>query len=86
MTQSFRDLIVWQRALQLTVAIYKLTAAFPREELYGLTVQIRRAASPFHAISQRAKGEALLASSGNFWESRVAQISSCRLSWRLHVR
>jgi four helix bundle protein len=44
MAQSFRDLVVWQRALQLTVAIYKLTKSFPREELYGLTTQIRRAA------------------------------------------
>jgi four helix bundle protein len=44
MAQSFRDLLVWQRAMQLTVAIYKLTREFPREELYGLTNQIRRAA------------------------------------------
>jgi four helix bundle protein len=44
MAQSFRDLIVWQRALQLTVSIYKLTGKFPREELYGLTAQVRRAA------------------------------------------
>ncbi len=44
MAQSFRDLVVWQRAMQLTVAIYRLTKDFPREELYGLTNQIRRAA------------------------------------------
>jgi four helix bundle protein len=44
MAQSFRDLIVWQRAMQLTVAIYRLTKEFPREERYGLTNQIRRAA------------------------------------------
>src|ERR1700761_5034293 len=44
MAQSFRDLLVWQRAMQLTVAIYRLTKEFPREELYGLTNQIRRAA------------------------------------------
>jgi len=44
MTQSFRDLVVWQRSMQLTVAVYRLTKEFPREELYGLTSQIRRAA------------------------------------------
>ncbi len=44
MAQSFRDLHVWQRAMQLAVAIYRLTKDFPREELYGLTSQIRRAA------------------------------------------
>jgi four helix bundle protein len=41
---SFRDLMVWQRAMQLTVAIYGLTKDFPREEQYGLTNQVRRSA------------------------------------------
>jgi four helix bundle protein len=41
---SFRDLVVWQRSMQLTVAVYRLTKEFPREEVYGLTSQIRRAA------------------------------------------
>src|SRR5580698_8025829 len=44
MSHSFRDLTVWQRSMQLTVAIYRLTQEFPREELNGLTNQIRRAA------------------------------------------
>jgi four helix bundle protein len=44
MVQSFRDLLVWQRSLQLTVVIYRLTQGFPREEMYGLSSQIRRAA------------------------------------------
>jgi four helix bundle protein len=42
--QSFRDLLVWRRAMQLTVKIYKLTGGFPREEKYGLTNQVRRSA------------------------------------------
>lgn len=42
-SSSFRDLKVWQRAVQLSVAIYKLTALFPQEEIYGLTSQLRRA-------------------------------------------
>jgi four helix bundle protein len=40
---SFRELAVWQRAHALTLEIYGLTRAFPREELFGLTSQIRRA-------------------------------------------
>ena len=44
MAKSFRELIVWQKSMRLTVAIYQLTKGFPREELYGLTNQIRRAA------------------------------------------
>jgi four helix bundle protein len=42
--QSFRDLVVWQRAMQLAVAVYRLSSGFPREELYGLTSQVRRSA------------------------------------------
>ena len=41
--QNFRELTVWQRSMQLTVEIYKLTSLFPKEELYSLTNQIRRA-------------------------------------------
>jgi four helix bundle protein len=44
MGQAFRDLQVWQRSMQLTVAVYELTREFPREELYGLTSQVRRSA------------------------------------------
>jgi four helix bundle protein len=41
---SFRELTVWQRAMQLTVKVYRLTKDFPRDELYGLTSQMRRSA------------------------------------------
>lgn len=44
MAQSFRELVVWQRAMQLTVAVYRLSKEFPREEVFGLTSQIRRSA------------------------------------------
>jgi len=44
MANSFRDLIVWQRTMQLAVSIYRLTRDFPREEIYGLTSQTRRSA------------------------------------------
>ncbi len=43
MAQNYQDLIVWQRAIDLTVCIYKLTQEFPKHELYGLTSQMRRA-------------------------------------------
>ena len=44
MGESFRNLEVWQRAIELTLAVYKLTAAFPDSERFGLTSQLRRAA------------------------------------------
>ena len=43
MPQDFHDLTVWQRAIDLTVCIYKLTRGFPKEEMYGLVSQLRRA-------------------------------------------
>ncbi len=39
---TFRDLIVWQRAMVLAENVYKLTASFPTEERFGLTAQLRR--------------------------------------------
>ena len=44
MTQSFKDLIVWQKAKSLAVLIYKTTEQFPDSEKFGLTSQMRRAA------------------------------------------
>ena len=43
-TQTFQDLIVWQKAHKLTLAIYKITKQFPKEEVYGLISQMRRSA------------------------------------------
>src|ERR1051326_6302256 len=42
--KSFQDLIVWQKAHQFVLATYRLTRTFPREEIYALTSQFRRAA------------------------------------------
>ena len=41
--RNFRRLLVWERSHELTLKIYELTSKFPREEIYGLTSQIRRA-------------------------------------------
>jgi four helix bundle protein len=41
--QSYRDLRVWQEAMSLAEAVYRLSKRFPRDELFGLTSQIRRA-------------------------------------------
>jgi four helix bundle protein len=42
---SFEDLIVWQKAVDLSVEVYKLSANFPKEEMFGLASQIRRASN-----------------------------------------
>jgi four helix bundle protein len=43
-SKSFTDLIVWQKAHQFVLEVYKLTKNFPKEEVFGLTSQFRRAA------------------------------------------
>lgn len=43
-TTTFKDLIVWQKSYQLVKEIYRITGNFPKEELYGLSQQLRRAA------------------------------------------
>jgi len=42
--RNFQDLIVWQKAHQFVLSVYRLSKGFPREEVYGLTSQLRRAA------------------------------------------
>jgi four helix bundle protein len=42
--RCYRDLNVWQRAIDLTVNVYQLTARFPKHETYGLSSQMQRAA------------------------------------------
>jgi four helix bundle protein len=44
-TRNFKELNVWCKAHHLTLVVYKATANFPREEIYGLTNQMRRASS-----------------------------------------
>jgi four helix bundle protein len=43
--KSYRSLQVWSKSHELTLAIYRAAASFPREELYGLTSQVRRCAA-----------------------------------------
>lgn len=42
---SFEDLIVWRKSIGLSVEVYKLTSKFPKDEIFGLTAQIRRASN-----------------------------------------
>ena len=42
--KTFEDLVVWQKAHQFALAVYRMTQGFPRSEVYGLTSQFRRAA------------------------------------------
>ena len=47
--RSYRDLLVWQRAMDIATATYELTRTYPRDELFGLTSQSRRASASIAA-------------------------------------
>jgi four helix bundle protein len=83
MAHSFRDLTVWQRSMQLAICVYKLTQGFPREELYGLTSQIRRSAVSLP--SNIAEGHGRL-NTGEFRQFLgVARGSNCELQTQLEL-
>jgi four helix bundle protein len=56
MSGSYRDLRVWQNAMDLVVSVYPETQKFPREELHGLTSQMRRAAVSIPSNIAEGKG------------------------------
>ncbi|HJT17455.1 MAG TPA: four helix bundle protein [Thermoanaerobaculia bacterium] len=45
MKSSYRDLLVWQKAMDLVDEVYRATRRFPKEEMYGLTAQMRRSSA-----------------------------------------
>jgi four helix bundle protein len=55
--RDFRELKVWEKAHRLTLDVYRVTTVFPREELYGLTSQIRRAAASIGANIAEGAGK-----------------------------
>jgi four helix bundle protein len=69
--KDFRDLRVWQRAHRLTLEIYRATSGFPRQELYGLTSQIRRCSASIGANIAEGCGKR-----GNNEFQRFLQIAS----------
>jgi four helix bundle protein len=87
--KTFEDLIVWQKAHQLVLEVYKLTAKFPREELFGLTSQMRRAAvsvpaniaEGFKRRGQSDKARVLNIAEGSLEELRYFFILSADLGY-----
>ena len=65
MGQSYRELIAWQKAMDFVMDVYKVTCAFPKDEQYGLGVQMRRAM--IAVPSNIAQGQARYAS-GEFYQ------------------
>jgi four helix bundle protein len=79
--QDFKKLKVWEKGHQITLAIYKLTARFPKEELYGLTSQMRRAAASIVSNIAEGCGRAGRADFGRFLQ--MATGSASELEYQL---
>ncbi|WP_271572220.1 four helix bundle protein [Bradyrhizobium sp. CCBAU 11386] len=78
---SYRDLRVWQDAMSLAASCYRLTAQFPRDEMFGLTSQIRRAATSIPANVAEGHGRE---NTGSFVQSlRISQGSLKELETHL---
>jgi four helix bundle protein len=56
MSGTYRDLKIWQAAMEMVRDVYRLTREFPREETYGLTIQLRRAAVSIPSNIAEGKG------------------------------
>ena len=56
--RSFRDLLVWRKAPEFVLAVYAYTVGLPKQETYGLALQMRRAASRFPPISPKGFADA----------------------------
>ena len=87
--QRFEDLVVWQKAHELVLGIYTFTKDFPKEEIYGLVSQVRRAAvsvpaniaEGFKKRGKRDKAHFLNISQGSLEETRYYLILSRDLGY-----
>jgi four helix bundle protein len=80
---SFRELVVWQKSMQLAVQVYGLTKEFPREEIYGLTSQLRRCSVSIPSNIAEGQGRANVGEFRHFLA--IARGSSCELQTQLSL-
>ena len=78
-----RDLIVWQKAMLLAVAVYRATAALPRAEMFGLTAQLRKAA--LSVPSNLAEGSARRTSADFLSFLHIARGSQAEVDTQLRL-
>jgi len=81
--QGHKDLVVWQKAMDLVTAIYHLSRAFPKEEVYGLTSQIQRAAVSIP--SNIAEGHALKQTQAYLRHLAIASGSLAELQTQIEI-
>jgi four helix bundle protein len=79
--KDFKDLSVWSKAHDLTLCVYRLTKQFPREELFGITSQMRRSASSIGANIAEGSGRRSDGELTRFLH--IARGSACELEYHL---
>ena len=76
--KSFEDLVVWQKAHQFVLSVYRFTENFPNKELYGLTSQLRRAAVSVAANVAEGFKKRGKADKGRFLNIAQGSLEECR--------
>lgn len=77
-SRTFQELVVWQKAHGFVLSIYTLTARFPREELFGVTSQLRRAAVSIPANIAEGYKRTGHADKLRFYNTAQASLEECR--------
>jgi four helix bundle protein len=77
-SKTFEDLIVWQKAHEFVLAIYRFTGSFPKSELYGLTSQLRRAAVSIAANIAEGFKRAGRIDKARFMNTSQGSVEECR--------
>lgn len=81
--KSYRELIAWQKAMDLVETVYKVTASFPREEVYGLTAQVPRSAVSIPSNIAEGQGRTSTRDFLNFLS--IARGSLCEMETQILV-
>jgi four helix bundle protein len=76
--KSFEDLIVWQKAHQFVLAVYRFSDSFPKSELYGLSSQLRRAAVSIAANIAEGFKKAGKPDKARYMNTSQGSIEECR--------
>ena len=84
--KSHKELDVWKDSIDLVVQIYNITKGFPKEELYGLTIQIRRAAASVPANVSEGAGRNHSKQFIRFLRIAQASLSECETLLQISIR
>ncbi|MDA1317002.1 MAG: four helix bundle protein [bacterium] len=80
---SYKDLVAWQRAMEVVVSVYTVTNQFPKSELYGLTSQARRAA--ISIPSNIAEGRLRRTKTDYMYRLSIAYSSGAELETQIEI-